>query len=491
MSEWIIYKHTAPNGKCYIGQTKQNPEDRWQNGRGYEHNVHFSNAIQKYGWNNFQHHIIQAGIQTQEEANLREIYWIEYYDSFVNGYNLTKGGENHEHLGVPVFQISCETLEIVNSFQTIRHAEVATNIDHTQIGRCCSSNKKGIRAGGFYWCFQDEWSEDWTPKRRKVPNMPKRAVYQIGKDHQIIAKFESGLLAEYETGIPCGRINRVCHHKGYITAGGYYWCFVEEWDDDWRPMIPKDERPVVRINKENYSDIKIYPMISIAARDNNIKSSELISRACGGRIISVGGFYWCYLDDYNCEWTPRHDNNKKKIICVETGEIYDSISDAIRITNGSTNIARACRDSGLTSGGFHWAYLDKWDKKQWNVRQRKEGNKRLVRCIETGEVYESATLAAKTNKLDNSSISKCCKDASKTAGGFHWCFEDEYDASWKPKAKKVGRHGMKKVYCYELNKEFDCISTANKETGIDVSSIIRCCKGKQEVAGNYHWKYVE
>jgi hypothetical protein len=57
--------------------------------------------------------------------------------------------------------------------------------------------------------------------------------------------------------------------------------------------------------------------------------------------------------------------------------------------------------------------------------------------------------------------------------------------------KKVGRHGMKKVFCEELNKSFDCINEAKKETGVDVSSIIRCCKGKQQIAGGYHWRYVE
>lgn len=32
MNEWTIYKHTFPNGKCYIGKTSQLPEDRWGKG---------------------------------------------------------------------------------------------------------------------------------------------------------------------------------------------------------------------------------------------------------------------------------------------------------------------------------------------------------------------------------------------------------------------------------------------------------------------------
>ena len=494
MTKWIIYKHTAPNGKCYIGQTKQHPEDRWQNGHGYEHNVHFFRAIQKYGWDSFDHTIIESNINSQDEANEREIFWINYFDSFANGYNLTKGGENHDHLGIPVLQIDVTTLKIANSFLTMRSAESATGVDHTQIAKCCTADKRGVMAGGFYWCFQDDWFEGWKPKERKKANIPKKSIYQIekvGENFQVVAKFESGLLAESMTGIPCGRINRVCHHKSYITAGGFYWCFVEEWSENWHPMAPKDEKAVVRISKIDLTEIKIYPMISLAARDNSIKSGEMISRACQGKVISTGGFYWCYLDDYNENWKPRNNLNKRKIICIETSIIYDSISDAIRSTGGSPNIARACKDSGLTSGGFHWSYLDEWEQNQWKPRKRKSGNKRAVHCIETDEIFESATAAGKAKGISNSEISKCCKNPSKTAVGFHWCFEDEWYSDWKITSKKVGRHGMKRVVCIELDRIYDCINTASKETCVDVSSIIRCCKGKQGTAGNYHWKYIE
>ena len=232
-------------------------------------------------------------------------------------------------------------------------------------------------------------------------------------------------------------------------------------------------------------------MISLAARENRIKNSETISRACMGKVISSGGFYWCYLDDYDENWIPRDDLNKRRVICTETGAIYNSVSDAIRSTNGSPNISRACKDSGLTSGGFHWAYWDEWKKASWKPRSRKEGTKRAVRCIETGEIFESATLAGSVKSISNSEISKCCKDPSKTARGFHWCFEDEYHSNWKATPKKIGRHGMKKVLCVELSKIYDCITAASKETDVDISSIIRCCKGKQMTAGNFHWRYVE
>ena len=40
-----------------------------------------------------------------------------------------------------------------------------------------------------------------------------------------------------------------------------------------------------------------------------------------------------------------------------------------------------------------------------------------------------------------------------------------------------------------LINEFSYASLAAKEFNIDLSSIIKCCKGKQKTAGGYKWKY--
>ena len=44
----------------------------------------------------------------------------------------------------------------------------------------------------------------------------------------------------------------------------------------------------------------------------------------------------------------------KKVICIETGEVFDSINHAMRAIN-SPNIARAIR-TGIRAAGFHWEY---------------------------------------------------------------------------------------------------------------------------------------
>ena len=96
---WTVYVHTnIINNKKYVGITKQVPQDRWgTNGNRYGKNnkttkSKFWNAIQKYGWDNFQHIILEQKY-THVEAKNVEMMLIRYFDSKNNGYNMTLGGD--------------------------------------------------------------------------------------------------------------------------------------------------------------------------------------------------------------------------------------------------------------------------------------------------------------------------------------------------------------------------------------------------------------
>ena len=81
MENYKIYVHINKiNGKIYIGQTGQeNVKDRWDSGWGYKQCVAFNNAINKYGWNNFQH-IVLIDRLTLEMANIIEEELIKKYE---------------------------------------------------------------------------------------------------------------------------------------------------------------------------------------------------------------------------------------------------------------------------------------------------------------------------------------------------------------------------------------------------------------------------
>ena len=96
---YSVYAHVnSINGKVYIGITSMTPEQRWANGNGYRSCRHFYKAINKYGWDSFNHIVIIDGL-TLEVANLVEIELIKKYSANnpTYGYNITEGGTNGKH----------------------------------------------------------------------------------------------------------------------------------------------------------------------------------------------------------------------------------------------------------------------------------------------------------------------------------------------------------------------------------------------------------
>jgi group I intron endonuclease len=80
--------------KVYIGLTIREPEIRWQEHEysGRNPKYHFHRSIKKHGWENFKPEILAENIPIEELGDL-EMYYIDLYDSYNNGYNSTKGGE--------------------------------------------------------------------------------------------------------------------------------------------------------------------------------------------------------------------------------------------------------------------------------------------------------------------------------------------------------------------------------------------------------------
>lgn len=91
-----VYTHiNTINGKRYIGLTKQKPENRWgRNGINYRNKCpHFWNAIQKYGWDSFEHKVLATNLSREEACQLEERLIAEYKTQDRKyGYNTLSGG---------------------------------------------------------------------------------------------------------------------------------------------------------------------------------------------------------------------------------------------------------------------------------------------------------------------------------------------------------------------------------------------------------------
>lgn len=232
---YTVYKHTSPSGKVYIGITSQKPEYRWDSGRGYRFNNYFYRAIEKYGWDNFQHEILHTGL-TKDEACAKEIELIAQYKSFdVNfGYNLSTGGE-HPGNG-----------RIVSE-------EVRKKLSE--------SNKGQIR------------SEETRKK------MSEKAKLRTGENHPFYGKRHNELSRQKMSKAHQGKVLSEEHRekmsKSHIN----------------HPHLSKK----VAQYTLNGKLVQEYPSLSEAARIVGCRSSDICS-VCRGKRNTAHGFVWKYVD---------------------------------------------------------------------------------------------------------------------------------------------------------------------------------------------------
>lgn len=94
-SMYYIYKVTnIINNKVYIGRhLVRSKVYEAESDSYYGSGVYIKRALKKYGKINFKKEVLEY-LETREDADVRERYWIQYYNSTDSdiGYNLSKGG---------------------------------------------------------------------------------------------------------------------------------------------------------------------------------------------------------------------------------------------------------------------------------------------------------------------------------------------------------------------------------------------------------------
>jgi len=90
----LIYRIISPSGKCYIGRTdnffQRILDHRSNSNTGKTYVIY--DAIRKYKWENMTIEIIDICID-KEDAVQKELKWIIFFDSYINGYNSTLNTE--------------------------------------------------------------------------------------------------------------------------------------------------------------------------------------------------------------------------------------------------------------------------------------------------------------------------------------------------------------------------------------------------------------
>lgn len=115
---------------------------------------------------------------------------------------------------------------------------------------------------------------------------------------------------------------------------------------------------------------KIYSCMRDAQRELGINAKD-IGSCCKGTRNTAGDYHWIYTNEIiNCNIDEilnrkKHAQitNKKRVCCIETNQIYDSITQASKETGfDPSSISACCRGKLKTTHGFHWEYVDEADK---------------------------------------------------------------------------------------------------------------------------------
>jgi len=93
--KYIVYCHTNKiNNKKYIGQTYRSLETRsGSNGCGYKECPYFYRAIQKHGWDNFEHEVLFENLSKKSADRIEKILIQTFKTQDTDyGYNIQNGG---------------------------------------------------------------------------------------------------------------------------------------------------------------------------------------------------------------------------------------------------------------------------------------------------------------------------------------------------------------------------------------------------------------
>lgn len=278
--KYKVYKHTCPNGKCYIGITSQSTESRWKNGRGYDTQL-FGKAVRKYGWENIEHEILFDGLSLDEayQKEIELIFELQSYNPLF-GYNCDLGGA-----GSSGHFISDEQREKMRERSKEMWKDPKTR-EHL-LKHLAEISKENIGR---------KRTQEAISKTKDALSIP---VLQYNKQFELVAEHPSLMDAARNLNKNCNNlISRVCKQK-HKTAYGYYWRYKD--DPITENEIVELSKPKLKYNAktvEQYSkDGKLvarYDSLHEADRQTGF-SYKMLWIAATGKRPSAYGYIWKFV----------------------------------------------------------------------------------------------------------------------------------------------------------------------------------------------------
>lgn len=274
-------------------------------------NKHLQNSWNKYGSENFQFEIIEKC--SIADLDNRERFWIAYYNSLENGYNLCEGGigcRGYKHTPEEIEKMRqiqhpkkvCQLdskLKVLRVWESASQAAKEMHLYSLAIKNCCERKLHVKSVGGYIWIYEEDYGKsDMSYYQIKNIALPKK-VGQFSEKMELIKIWDSAYEVEKVLSISSGEISTVCNHKRK-SSHGYIWAYVNE------NGIPTDDYDYqkIKIKKimaiEQYSLdgelIKVYKSIRQAALGTGTGRTA-ISNCCEGKTKSANNYIWRYKEN--------------------------------------------------------------------------------------------------------------------------------------------------------------------------------------------------
>lgn len=196
---FCVYMHTNKvNNKRYIGITNQRPSYRWRlDGSGYKHQI-FGRAINKYGWENFDHELLAIDVSKEEACELEQKYIQEYQTTNpTHGYNVSTGGEAgaagvyNRGCSRPVYQYDVDG-NYIREWPSVDEAERQLGVYPANVWKCTVG--KYYTTGGFQWSREkvDKLDPIDLSEIQRLKHNKELTIYKYSMvDGTFIEKFDS------------------------------------------------------------------------------------------------------------------------------------------------------------------------------------------------------------------------------------------------------------------------------------------------------------
>ena len=263
MRTYYIYKATNKiNGKSYVGQTCDFHSRVWQHQRCYEkEDCDFHRAIKEFGFDNFSWEIIET-CESEDRACELEKYYIEKFNTYRDGYNMTKGGKGAPYHNARAVVLLTLDGQYIKRYDSAMDAEI-DGFHNADVLLNCKGKRRQTK--GYMFMFEDEYESNGAKAYRKPKPNGMRSIIQCDMEGNFIQKFKSLQEAASITGTNRTTISGVLSNT-YKSANGYIFVYEEDFPIKDLSIYKKRKkgRKIAQVDAKSGEIIRVFDRISEA-----------------------------------------------------------------------------------------------------------------------------------------------------------------------------------------------------------------------------------